>query len=563
MTATPCLQFLRPYAWKPLAAPRAAYLRFYHLARQQELQQADALHYPRIQHHVPPMTIPAFREKYQNVQPDSPAGQEVVLYGRVGHVRRASSKLMFLDLTGEFEHVQGLCNFRKVQADGVTLEQFKELSKRLSRGDIVSLTGTATRTKTGELSIDVTRLPELLSPSLVPLPDRLTDDDTRVQNRHVDLLVNRNAADVLRMRSYITKYLRDFLHARGFLEFQTPILAENAGGAVARPFVTFSTEFPSKELSLRIAPELWLKRLVVGGVEKVFEIGPAFRNEGIDQSHNPEFTICEFYNAYANLGDLIKQTEELIVGAAESSQALISTKLTSLPAIDLSKYARPFKQLEFIPELEARLGFQLPDLAGEDALAKLRSLLEQHGIDAGAQPDAPLPKLLDCLAAKFLEPYSHDAPVFITHHPVCMSPLSKSFRCDRTGQLVSARTELFIDGRELANMYEEENDPVAQRHKFVEQVKRHNDPSAESEGLVVDEGYIQALESGLPPTGGWGCGVDRLVMLFSGTCRISDCVSFGNLRNVVGLSSRARTPLDDVEDGDTARGSELANTGDS
>ncbi len=380
------------------------------------------------------------------------------------------------------------------------------------------------------------------SPSLVPLPNRLSDDDTRIQNRHIDLLVNQTTADTLRLRAYIIRYMRDFFHAKGFLEFQTPILAENAGGAVARPFVTSSAEFPSKELALRIAPELWLKRLVVGGIEKVFELGPAFRNEGIDQSHNPEFTMCEFYDAYANLDDLIGRTEELLSGAAEFCQSLIASKLASLPAIDLSRYARLFRQVEFIPALEKELGFRLPDLAGENAHQELVSLIRENGTDAEGDLNVSLPKLLDRLASLYLEPYSDDAPLFITHHPVCMSPLSKSFTCPKTGQVVSARAELFINGRELANMYEEENDPAVQKQKFVEQAK-YRDPSGniDPEAMVVDEGYIQVLESGLPPTGGWGCGIERLVMLFSGTRRISDCLSFGNLRNVVGLSSGRRT----------------------
>lgn len=331
--------------------------------------------------------------------------------------------------------------------------------------------------------------------------------------------------------------MRDFFHERDFLEVQTPILAENAGGAVARPFLTSSNEGHSKELALRIAPELWLKRLVVGGVERVFEIGPAFRNEGIDSTHNPEFTTCEFYSAFTNLAGLLDQTEELVSGLAMHSQELISTKLGSLPPVDLAQYVRPFKQLEFIPSLESALGFALPDLAADSALEELLALLKKHNISLPTDTSPNLPKLLDKLAGIYLEPHSASAPLFITHHPACMSPLSKSFTCPKTGQLVSARAELFASERELANMYEEENDPFAQRRKFVEQA-RHRDPA--DGDAVVDESYVQALESGLPPTGGWGCGVERLVMLFSGARRISDCLSFGTLRNVVGLSAAAR-----------------------
>ncbi|KAK3693516.1 hypothetical protein B0T22DRAFT_450009 [Podospora appendiculata] len=547
MSTTSCLQFLRPYAWKPLVARSnggGGYLRFYHLARQHELTQANALKYPRLRHDNGgvPMRIPAFREKYKHVESGTMADEEVVLHGRLQSVRRASSKLVFLVLKSEFEQVQGMCNLRKLEAAGATLESFKQLARLLNRGDIVSVTGRATRTSSGELTIDATQMPELLSPSLVPLPVKLADEDTRIQQRHMDLLVNRKTVDTLRLRSYLIKYMRDFLHARDFLEFQTPILAENAGGAVARPFTTTMTGVASTDLSLRIAPELWLKRLVVGGVDKVFELGPSFRNEGLDQTHNPEFTTCEFYNAYANLDDLISLTEDLICGLAQHCQDLIATKLDSLPAVDTSSFRRPFAQMEFIPSVEAAIGFTLPDLSAPDALDTLVADLESHGI-AVERPLPTLPKLLDRLAATYLEPHSASAPLFITHQPVCMSPLSKSFVCPKTGQTVSARTELFMGGRELANMYEEENDPFAQRDKFIEQAK-HRDTAADGDSavnadgeLLVDENYVQALEAGLPPTGGWGCGIDRLVMLFSGTRRISDTLSFGNLRNVVAVST--------------------------
>lgn len=398
------------------------------------------------------------------------------------------------------------------------------------------------------------------------VPDKLTDPTTRMQNRHVDMLVNKETVDVLRLRSEITKHMRDHLHSKRFLEFQTPILAENAGGAVARPFVTRATEFQNKDLALRVAPELWLKRLVVGGIDKVFEIGPAFRNEGIDGTHNPEFTICEFYSAYTNLPDLINETEELICSLAKHSQEIISTQLTSLPPIDLTGFSRPFKQVEFVPALEEALGLRLPKLSTEDALAEVLVVLKLAGITVPGEVSSSLPKLLDKLAALYLEPMSFKQPIFITNHPVCMSPLAKSFLCPRTYQLVSARAELFVGGRELANMYEEENDPEEQKRKltshrtlvnqadgeigFEAPPEKQAVESTEEESLEetvghdedgetapLDDSFIKALDYGLPPTGGWGCGVERLVMLFSGANRISDCLSFGTLRNVVSLTS--------------------------
>jgi lysyl-tRNA synthetase class 2 len=429
------------------------------------------------------------------------------------------------------------------------------------------------------------------------------------------MLVNPKTVDILRLRSYLIKYLRDFLHERHFLEFQTPILAGAASGATARPFtVTANAVSTDRKLSLRIAPELWLKRLVVGGVDRVFELGPAFRNEGIDQTHNPEFTICEFYQAYSNLSDLISLTQGLIRGLAAHCQSLISTQLTSLPAIDLTLYEGPFEQAEFIPTLESALGFRLPDLDSASALTDLLAELKAKNIplfppntdistntDASTNPTTEgmsLPWLLDKLAERYIEPLSAGRPLFITHHPECMSPLAKSFVCDKTGQTVSARAELFVGGRELANMYEEENHPGAQHAKFLGQAWARTgvlngltpDKSmdedrgrAGQEGLeakdaggkgkeeilvgegggdpgseLVDQSYIRALCSGLPPTGGWGCGVERLLMLFAGTNKIGHCLSFGSLRDVVGTSSHdpraSLFPAEDEQKHRTRRG---------
>lgn len=371
------------------------------------------------------------------------------------------------------------------------------------------------------------------------------------------MLVNQEAVDILRLRSSIMKHMRDYFHSKKFLEFQTPILAENAGGAIARPFVTRATEFREKDMALRIAPELWLKRLVVGGVEKVFEMGPAFRNEGIDATHNPEFTTCEFYSAYSNLDDLMNETEELLYSLAKNSQELISKEFTSLPPIDLSRFVRPFKRVDFVPALEEAMGIRLPRLSAEDALPELLAILKLSNIDVPGETPTSLSKLLDRLASIYLEPMSMEQPIFLMNQPACMSPLAKSFVCPTTFQLVSARAELFIGGRELANMYEEENDPQEQKRKLEAHRLLVNLPDGgigmrtpeegehtsalsedpDGDASPLDQSFIKALEYGLPPTGGWGCGVERLVMLFSGANRISDCLSFGTLRNVVSVSA--------------------------
>ncbi|OBR09993.1 Lysine--tRNA ligase [Colletotrichum higginsianum IMI 349063] len=508
--------------------------------------------HPRLVHRRKPMSVPTFRKVWKDANLDDPSNTEIVtLYGRVQSIRLHGKKLVFVTIANEFETIQGMISYRNLgSAPNMNIDTFKLFTRLIGRGDHISITGKPTRTNSGELTVRAVLLPELLAPTMEQIPHTLTDPETRSRKRHVDMMVNPKVADTLRLRSHITKYIRDYLHERSFLEFQTPILAENAGGAVARSFTTQATEFPSKELSLRIAPELWLKRLVIGGVHKVFEIGPAFRNEGIDGTHNPEFTMCEFYSAYTNLSDLIASTEELLAGLAAHCQHLIETQLTSLEPIDASKFARPFRQLEFIPALEEALGFRLPKLTGKDAYSELIAVLALSKVEVPGGIPSTMPKLLDRLAAIYLEPKSFEAPLFITHHPTCMSPLAKSFVCPKTMQLVSARTELFINGRELANMYEEENDPSVQARKLAEHsffgTGKDPAPLEDVDAPVtprdapLDKSYIQALEAGLPPTGGWGCGVERLVMLFSGVNRISDCLSFGTLKNVVGLTSEAQ-----------------------
>lgn len=327
------------------------------------------------------------------------------------------------------------------------------------------------------------------------------------------------------------------------MEVETPILAASAGGAIARAFKTSANHLPKNGLSLRIAPELWLKRLVLGGFDRVFEIGRSFRNEGmavpakvditrltipgLDLTHNPEFTTCEFYKAYADLEELIRMTENLLPALAEYASELKKTEFTSLQQLDLP-FNAPFGRIDFIPAIESLINRPLPDLSAETALDELLPLFDEFPM---ALPTSPtLPRILDKLSAHFLEPQCK-APTFIMHHPACLSPLSKSFRHPTTNQLVSARAELFINSIEVVNTYEEENSPFEQRRKFIEQIKH---PGGEWEGNL-DESYLEALEWGLPPTGGWGCGIDRLCMLFAGTGRIGDVLSFGNLRNVCAL----------------------------
>lgn len=416
---------------------------------------------------------------------------------------------------------------------------------------LVAVMGRPARTSSNELAIEALSSPALLSPSLVPLPFQMPEE-SRMQNRHLDLLLNRPARDTLVLRQLIINHLRAHLtESLHCVEVQTPILAANAGGAIARPFATHATEFPHKELALRIAPELWLKRLVVAGFDRVFELGPSFRNEGVDATHNPEFTVCEFYLAHIGLDMLMSLTENMFYDLAKAVRRYIQDGIVDLTTPEPSTFEGPFKRVEFIPELEKALGHALPDLDHPHAVRDLIKLISSAGKDwhLSLPPQPSLPKLLDHMAAAVIEPQSRGQPLYIVHHPVCMSPLAKSFLCPKSGQQVAARAELFYDENELANMYEEENNPFKQRRKFVNQAKARlaqqgEGPVARDEEPphVIDEQYISVLRSGLPPTGGWGCGVDRLVMLFSGAKRISDVLPFGNLRNVVGLASAGLQP---------------------
>lgn len=374
------------------------------------------------------------------------------------------------------------------------------------------------------------------------------------------MLANPQAGYVLLRRSQVIRQMRDFLNRGGFVEVQTPILSTRAGGAIARPFETSASEFSEKQLSLRVAPELWLKRLIVGGMDRIFEIGPCFRNEGeaisntalmptdalegLDKLHNPEFTSCEFYSAYSSIQDLIRLTESMLRTIVRNIQsAALRNKddpnrlpRSTMPPIALRArfFKGPYPQLDFIPALNKALGLKLPNLDAESAAHELISIFQENEVALPAHPT--LPRLLDKLSATYLEPQC-DEPTWIVNYPECLSPLSKSFLhpSPDIAQPVAARAELFVRGREIVNCYEEENSPFEQRRKFMMQQEYANTSDGrtpDSETMEVDEAYLKALEWGLPPTGGWGCGIDRLVMLLTEKHRINDVLTFGNLRSV-------------------------------
>jgi lysyl-tRNA synthetase class 2 len=465
-----------------------------------------------------------------------------VVSGRVRSVRTAGSKLVFVDIEQDGRIAQAICNFSRLDQNGASCEQFNAFRRIIRRGDWYTFVGHPHKSQSGEESILAIELPQLMSPSLHQIPAQLDDPETRARRPHVDMLVHRQAVQTLKVRSAIERGIAAFFDQRGYVKVSTPLLTAGAGGAVARPFETVATEMQDTTLNLRIAPELWLKRLVVGGLGKVYEIGPAFRNEGVDATHNPEFTICESYMPFAQLDHLMQMTEELLSGLHQELCKLGKENFDHLTdtvvEFDTSAehiFKGPFPRLPFVPTIEKEIGKKLPNLGDPGAVQQLLDLFNEFDIVIPARPT--LPRLLDALAGRYIEPLC-DSPAFITEHPSVMSPLSKSFICPQTSQLVSARAELFIRGNEYANMYEEENSPFAQRQKFEEQLT-YRSVDGEGDGRAeVDESYIEALEWGLPPTGGWGMGIDRLVMLLTGQKRIGDVLPFGTLRNVVGLATK-------------------------
>ncbi|CAN9208659.1 unnamed protein product, partial [Alternaria alternata] len=343
-------------------------------------------------------------------------------------------------------------------------ENFKNFKKVARVGDWV-----------GQLSILALDVPQILAPCLHHLPERVDDAETLARRPHIHALTSDEPGDVLRLRALIYDYVRTYFIQSGFLEVETPMFDVNAGGAIARPFETVANELSNTPIRLRIAPELNLKRLIVGGQDKIFEIGRAFRNEGVDNTHNPEFSTCEFYEVGANLHTVVARTEQLVHGLHTAIESLRSTYFPTLASPEDIDFAQPFAQLPFIPTIEqACASDKLLQLFGE--------------LDLAIPPNPTLPRLLDTLAEIYIEPLCKN-PTFITQHPEALSPLSKSYIDEVTGQRVASRVELFIHGREYVNAYEEENSPFEQRRKFIQQRDFH----PEGEG-AIDESYLEALE---------------------------------------------------------------------
>ena len=384
-------------------------------------------------------------------------------------------------------------------------------------GDIVAAEGTVFKTKTEELSVKLTNI-RLLTKSLRPLPDKfhgLVDHEMRYRQRYLDLMVNEDTRNIFQIRSKLVAAVRKFFHEHGFLEVETPMMQTLPGGAVARPFITHHNTL-DMELYLRVAPELFLKRLVVGGIERVFEINRNFRNEGISTQHNPEFTMLEFYQAYANYHELMDFTENMI---RILTQEILGTEKITYQGVELD-FSKPFTRMSV---KESILHFNKNIKAADiENLESARNVAKQLAIPV--QDNWGLGKVQIEIFEKTVEKQLVQ-PTFITAYPAEVSPLAR--RNDQD-PFVTDRFELFIAGRELANGFSELNDPEDQAERFKNQVKLR--ATGDQEAMPYDEDYIMALEYGMPPAAGEGLGLDRLVMLFTDSPSIRDVILFPLLR---------------------------------
>jgi lysyl-tRNA synthetase, class II len=388
--------------------------------------------------------------------------------------------------------------------------------KKLDIGDIVYISGKLFRTKTNELTIEAHDL-RLLSKAMHPLPEKwhgLTDVETRYRQRHLDLISSPAVKEIFFRRSRIIQLIRQFMDKHDFLEVETPMMQPRAGGAVARPFKTHHNSL-DMDLYLRIAPELYLKRLVTGGMERVYEINRNFRNEGISAFHNPEFTMLEFYRSYATYEDLMSYTEELFAFIA--SNIFGSLKFTYQGTeIDLSP---PWRRISVKDALLQMAGMDKSTIEDQtQALAFARK------VGCEVKDTDPLGKVLMAIFDEVVEKKLIQ-PTFVTHYPVAVSPLSRRSNSDPD---IVDRFELYIYGREIANAFSELNDPADQRERFLQQLKERE--TGNDEAHEMDEDYIRALEYGMPPTAGEGIGIDRLIMLFTDSASIRDVILFPLLR---------------------------------
>ncbi len=441
------------------------------------------------------------------------AETEVKLAGRVMAIR-GHGKTCFMDMQDKDGRIQVY-----VRKDVLGEENYA-LIKMMDIGDTVGVTGTVFRTHMGEVSIKAVAL-EMLSKSLRPLPEKwhgLKDVETRYRQRYVDLIVNPDVRDTFVKRSQIIRSVRDVLDSHGFLEVETPILNTIAGGAAARPFISYHNAL-DMQVYMRIAPELYLKRLIVGGMDRVYELGRVFRNEGIDNRHNPEFTSVEIYQAFADYRDMMDLTEEVVVKTAEK---VLGTTKINYEGTEI-ELASPWKRISMIDAVKEYAG---KDFTNVTDLEEARAMAKELNVEVEATWG--IGKIINACFEEYVEDKLVQ-PTFITGHPKEISPLAKS---NPENPEITDRFEAFIYGREICNGFTELNDPIDQRERFLKQVEER--ANGDEEANMMDEDFVTALEYGLPPTGGLGIGIDRLVMFLTDSSTIRDVLFFPTMKPLKG-----------------------------
>jgi len=437
-------------------------------------------------------------------------GPTVSVAGRLTALRRMG-KAAFLDLQDSEGRIQVFA-----RADNLDEADFETLKDDIDLGDILGASGPLIRTRAGEVSVQAESL-TMLAKSLQTPPEKwhgLTDTEQRYRQRYRDLLANEETRELFRLRSRVVSSVRRFLEDRGFIDVETPILTEMSGGAAARPFITHHNVL-DRDLYLRIATELHLKRLIVGGFDKVYEIGRIFRNEGLSWKHSPEYTMLESYEAYADYEDVMRMLEEMVSTVAQ--ECLGTTRIEF--AEEQVELAPPWRRL---PLRDALIEYAHLDPEEFRDLESLKTRMIEMGLEPEA--GAGWGKLIDQVQSEYVEPKLIQ-PTFLLDYPIELSPLAKQ---KPGNESYVERFEAFITGFEVANAYSELNDPLEQRQRFIEQARLREAGDEETER--IDEDYLTALEHGMPPTGGLGVGIDRLVMLLSGRHNIREVILFPTLR---------------------------------
>ncbi len=444
---------------------------------------------------------------------------------RIYNIRQSGENLRFYEVAVDGAEIQIMAT----NLENTSSISFTEQHDILRRGDIIGVTGFPGRTSPkrednpGELSIFAQEV-KLLAPCLHQIPSEhygFKDQEERYRNRHLDLIMNKSTVDTFKARSRIVKFVRNYFDNNGFYELETPILMKSAGGATAKPFYTEHNEL-KMTLALRIATELPLKQLIIGGIHKVYELGRQFRNEGIDLTHNPEFTTCEYYEAFTDVYDVMDRTEELVEGMAKEITGGLETKFTTQTGeIYNVNWAKPWKRVEMIPALEEACGEKFPpgdQLHTQETNDFLQRVLKKMNVVCA--PPLTNARMIDKLVGEFIEEKCIN-PTFITGHPQMMSPLAKYHRSNPG---LCERFEAFVCKKEIVNAYTELNDPFDQRLRFEEQVRQK--AQGDDEAQPLDEGFLNAMEYGLPPTGGWGMGIDRMVMFLTNHYSIKEILTF-------------------------------------